>query len=36
MGLYNCRAIIESHEGTIDITSEGHGKGAVATIGFKI
>ena len=36
MGLYNCKAILESHEGTIAITSEGHGKGALAEIGFKI
>lgn len=35
-GLYNCKTIIESHEGTIDIISEGPGKGALATIGFKI
>jgi signal transduction histidine kinase len=36
LGLYNCKSIIESHEGTIDITSEGPGKGALTTIGFKI
>jgi PAS domain S-box-containing protein len=36
MGLHNCRAIVESHEGTIDITSEGQGKGSLTTIGFKI
>jgi signal transduction histidine kinase len=36
LGLYNCRTIIESHEGTIDITSEGQGKGTLSTIGFKI
>ena len=36
MGLYNCKAILDSHEGTIAITSEGFGKGAVTTIGFKI
>lgn len=36
MGLYNCRAIVESHEGTIHITSDGHGKGAVTTLEFKI
>jgi PAS domain S-box-containing protein len=35
-GLYNCRSIIESHEGTIDISSEGPGKGSVTTIGFKL
>ena len=36
MGLYNCRTIIESHAGTIEVTSEGPGKGALATIQFKI
>jgi PAS domain S-box-containing protein len=36
LGLYNCRSIIESHEGTIDITSEGSGKGSLITIGFKL
>jgi PAS domain S-box-containing protein len=36
MGLYSCRTIIESHEGSIDISSEGNGKGTVVTIGFKI
>lgn len=35
-GLYNCKTIIESHEGTIDIVSEGPGRGALTTIGFKI
>jgi signal transduction histidine kinase len=35
-GLYNCRSIIESHEGTINISSEGPGKGALTTIGFKL
>lgn len=34
--LNNCRAIVESHEGTIDITSDGPGKGTLTTIGFKI
>jgi PAS domain S-box-containing protein len=34
--LNNCRAIVESHEGTIDITNEGPGKGTLTTIGFKI
>jgi len=28
LGLYNCRAIIESHGGTIQITSDGPGKGS--------
>lgn len=36
LSLYNCRAIAESHEGTIEIVSEGAGKGALTTIGFKI
>ena len=36
LGLNNCRLIIESYNGTIDITSEGTGKGALTTIGFKI
>jgi len=36
LGLDNCRSIIESHDGTINITSEGFGKGALATIEFKI
>lgn len=34
LGLYNCRAIIESHSGTIRISSEGPGQGAVTTIQF--
>lgn len=36
IGLDNCRAIIESHDGTIDITSDGFGKGATTIIKFKI
>jgi signal transduction histidine kinase len=36
LGLSNCRTIIEGHEGTIDIASEGFGKGALTTIKFKI
>ena len=36
LGLGNCLAIVESHAGTIDITSEGPGKGALATIRFKM
>ena len=36
LGLYNCRSIIESHKGTIAITSDGPGKGSVTTIGFKV
>jgi two-component system, sensor histidine kinase and response regulator len=35
-GLGNCLAIVESHAGSMDITSEGLGKGALATIKFKI
>jgi signal transduction histidine kinase len=34
LGLYNCRAIIESHNGTIDISSEGPEKGALTRISF--
>lgn len=34
LGLYNCRAIIESHAGNIHIDSAGTGKGAVTTIQF--
>jgi signal transduction histidine kinase len=36
LGLHNCKTIIESHEGSIDISSEGPGKGAVAMVSFKI
>jgi signal transduction histidine kinase len=36
LGLHSCRSIIENHEGTIDITSEGFGKGALTTITFTI
>jgi signal transduction histidine kinase len=36
LGLNNCRSIIESHGGSIDMTSEGYGKGALITIKFKI
>ncbi len=36
LGLYNCRTIVESHEGAIDITSEGPGRGSLTTISFKI
>ncbi len=35
LGLANCRAIIESHNGTIAISSEGFGKGSTTTIKFK-
>jgi len=34
--LYNCKTIVESHEGTIDIKSDGPGMGTLTTIGFKI
>lgn len=34
LSLYECRAIMESHTGTLDITSEAPGKGALATIQF--
>jgi signal transduction histidine kinase len=36
LGLDHCRFIIENHNGTIDLTSEGFGKGSVATIKFNI
>ena len=36
LGLNNCRIIIESHEGSIRITSDGFGKGASTTLEFKI
>jgi two-component system sensor histidine kinase/response regulator len=36
LGLYNSRAILESHAGTIGISSEGPGKGALTTIRFKM
>jgi nitrogen fixation/metabolism regulation signal transduction histidine kinase len=36
LALYNCREIIESHAGTLAITSEGPGKGAFTRIQFKI
>jgi signal transduction histidine kinase len=35
MGLYNCKAILESHEGIIAITSDGEGKGTLVTMGIK-
>lgn len=35
LGLHNCRCIVESHDGTITIDSEGPGKGSVTTITFK-
>ncbi|MEO5683223.1 MAG: HAMP domain-containing sensor histidine kinase [Chitinophagaceae bacterium] len=36
IGLSSCRSILESHNGTIDIISEGQGKGSLATIKFKL
>jgi len=36
LGLDNCRSIIESHDGKIEINSEGFGKGSLATITFNI
>ena len=36
LGLINCRTILEAHEGSIDIDSDGFGKGAATTIKFKI
>jgi two-component system, sensor histidine kinase and response regulator len=36
MALYNCRSIVDSHAGTIALTSGGPGMGALATITFKI
>ena len=36
LGLTNCRSIIEGHEGAINISSEGFGKGATTVIEFKI
>jgi signal transduction histidine kinase len=35
LGLNSCRAIIEDHEGNIDITSPGIGKGALTAINLK-
>ena len=32
LGLNNCRSIVESHEGTIEIMSEGTGKGALVSV----
>lgn len=36
LGLDHCRAILEGHDGTINITSDGPGKGAQTIIKFKI
>ena len=34
--LYNCRAIVDSHAGSLFMTSDGPGKGALTTIRFSI
>lgn len=36
LGLYNCRGILASHKATIDLKSEGLGKGVVTTIHFTV
>jgi signal transduction histidine kinase len=36
MALYNCRSIVDSHAGTIALTSKGRGMGALTTITFKV
>lgn len=36
LGLNNCKVIIESHEGTIRLSSDGFGKGTLTIIEFKI
>lgn len=36
LGLSSCKAIVESHDGAMDIMSEGEGKGALTTIKLKI
>ena len=36
LGLYNCRSIIESHQGKFELTSDGFEKGAMAKIIIKI
>lgn len=36
LGLYNCRAIIESHAGTFDIISAGRGRGASSVLRFAV
>lgn len=36
LALYNCRSIVGSHAGTIAVTSDGPGMGALATITFKV
>jgi len=36
LGLYNCRSIVESHNGTFEIKSDGPGKGAMTIIRFAL
>jgi signal transduction histidine kinase len=36
LGLHNCKTIIESHAGSMSITSDGPGKGATTTIEFNL
>jgi signal transduction histidine kinase len=36
LGLYNCRTIIESHAGSLEIKSDGPGLGAAAIIKFSV
>lgn len=36
IGLHNCRSIMESHNGSLELISEGIGKGAMAVLSFKI
>jgi signal transduction histidine kinase len=36
LGLGHCRAVMESHGGSISVTSDGPGKGALAVMLFKI
>ncbi|WP_431212737.1 ATP-binding protein [Puia sp. P3] len=36
MGLHHCRTIMDSHDGVVGLSSDGPGKGAMATVRFKI